>query len=147
MKQMSDSSKVEKEIKVSIPMLPDMELAVSSLASALAQTIELSEEEVDAIKLAVIEACLNSFEHSKSKDQMVHVHFLIKPDALEVVVRDNGKGFDPETVATPKIGDKFGNAGKGKRGWGLHIMKSLMDSVEIKSSPNGTQIIMTKRRN
>jgi serine/threonine-protein kinase RsbW len=144
---MGDSAKVEKEIKVSIPMLPNMELAVSSLASALAQTIELSEEDVDAIKLAVIEACLNSFEHSKSKDQMVHVHFLIKADELEVVVRDNGKGFDPDTVDEPNIGAKIGHSDKGKRGWGLHIMKSLMDSVEIQSSANGTQIIMTKRRN
>lgn len=143
---MGDGTKIEKEIKVSIPMLPDMELAVSSLASALAQTIELSDEDVDAIKLAVIEACLNSFEHSKSKDQMVHVHFLIKPEELEVIVRDNGKGFDPTKVAEPNIGNKIGNAEKGKRGWGLHIMKSLMDSVEIQSSANGTQIIMKKRR-
>jgi len=144
---MADSTKVEKEIKVSIPMLPDMELAVSSLASALAQTIELSEDDIDSIKLAVIEACLNSFEHSKSKDHMVHVHFLIKPEALEVIVRDNGKGFNPDSVSEPDIGDKIGKVDSKKRGWGLHIMKSLMDEVEIHSSQNGTQVVMTKHRN
>lgn len=144
---MGDSGKVEKEIKLSLPMLPNIELAVSSLASALAQTIELSDDDVDAIKLAIIEACLNAFEHSKSKDQMVHVHFLIKEKQLEVIVRDNGKGFDPNSVAEPDIDAKMGNAVKGKRGWGLHIIKSLMDSVEIQSGANGTQIIMKKRRN
>ena len=144
---MADKTKVEREIKVSIPMLPDMELAVSSLATALAQSIDLEEDKVDEIKMAIIEACLNSFEHSKSKDQMVHVRFLVRPKELEITVRDNGRGFDPDVVAEPLISEKIGNnASSNKRGWGLQIIRSLMDSVDIVSSANGTQIIMIKSR-
>jgi serine/threonine-protein kinase RsbW len=143
---MADDKKAEKEIKVSIPMLPDMELAVSSLASALAQSINLKADEVDAIKMSIIEACLNAFEHSKSKDQMVHVRFLVKPKELQIIVRDNGKGFDPLKVAKPDLREKIRNPNAVKRGWGLQIMKNLMDSVEINSGENGTQIVMKKSR-
>lgn len=143
---MGDDTKVEKEIKVSIPMLPDMELAVSSLATALAQSINLKADKVDEIKMAIIEACLNSFEHSKSKDQMVHVRFMVLPKELHIIVRDNGRGFDPVTVKKPDIQEIMSNPQQRKRGWGLKIIESLMDSVDVRSDANGTQIIMTKSR-
>lgn len=143
---MAEETRVEKEIKVSIPMLPDMELAVSSLATALANSINLKPDKVDEIKMAIIEACLNSFEHSKSNDQMVHVRFLVKPKELEITVRDNGHGFDPSKIKKPDIAKKMTDPSEGKRGWGLQIIESLMDSVNIESSVNGTRIIMTKRR-
>lgn len=143
---MAENTQIEKEIKVSIPMLPDMELAVSSLATALAQSINLDSNKVDEIKMAIIEACLNSFEHSRSKDQMVHVRFLVKPDELEIIVRDQGIGFDPNKVAEPNLREIITDERKRKRGWGLKIIRSLMDSVNVVSNSGGTQIIMTKRR-
>ena len=143
---MGDDTKIEKEIKVSIPMLPDMELAVSSLATALAQSINLKPDKIDEIKMAIIEACLNSFEHSKSKDQMVHVRFIVLPKELQITVRDNGRGFDPAKVKKPKMEEIISNPQKRKRGWGLQIIESLMDSVDVSSDANGTQIIMTKSR-
>lgn len=139
------SKQVDKEITVTIPMLPDMELAVSGLATALAKTIDLDEDKVDEIKLAIIEACLNAFEHSKCKDRQVHVNFVIKSKKIIITIRDNGHGFNPEDIARPDITNVMQQDGS-KRGWGLHIIHSLMDKVEIKSDQNGTAIIMTKER-
>lgn len=135
---------MENEIKISIPMLPDMELAVSRLASALAETINLENDKIDEIKMAIIEACLNAFEHSRSKDQMVHVLFRVKPSEFEIIVKDYGIGFDPSQVDEPDLSTKM--HGGTKRGWGLKIMKSLMDDVKIFSGQNGTKIVMTKNR-
>lgn len=137
---MAESDIVEKEIKVSIPMLPDMELAVSKLASTLGESINLDRDKIDEIKMAVIEACLNAFEHSKSKDQMVHVRFRIKVNELEITVKDYGIGFNPNEVKPPK-------GPSPNRGWGIQIMRALMDNVTIESHANGgTQIVLTKRR-
>jgi serine/threonine-protein kinase RsbW len=136
---------IDKEITVSIPMLPDMELAVSGLATALAQTIDLDEDKVDEIKMAIIEACLNAFEHSDSRDRQVHVHFLIKPEKLIITIRDNGQGFNTKSIVSPNIKQVMKSDGS-KRGWGLHIIQSLMDDVKIESDQNGTAIIMTKGR-
>ncbi|HUX06835.1 MAG TPA: ATP-binding protein [Acidobacteriota bacterium] len=141
---MADQSKAEKEIKVSIPMLPDMELAVSRLASTLAESIDLDTDKIDEIKMALIEACLNSFEHSKSKDQMVHVRFRVKPRELEITVKDYGVGFDPEGVEEADINHAIHSPDK--RGWGFKIMRTLMDDVIVSSHPGGTQIKMIKRR-
>ena len=141
---MAGKESVEKEIKVSIPMLPDMELAVSRLASSLAESIDLDPNKIDEIKMAIIEACLNAFEHSQSKDQMVHVRFRLKPKELEITVKDYGVGFDPKGVEEPNIHEKLKSPIK--RGWGLKIMETLMDDVEIFSHQGGTQIVMLKRR-
>jgi serine/threonine-protein kinase RsbW len=133
-----------KEVKISIPMLPDMELAVSRLASALAESINLNSDKIDEIKMALIEACMNAFEHSSSKDQMVHVRFRIKPLELEIIVRDYGVGINLSRVKEPDIRDKL--TAPNKRGWGFKIMRALMDDFRVESDKSGTQITMIKRR-
>jgi len=36
------------------------------------------------------------------------------------------------------------NGGKGRRGWGLKLIKTLMDEVEFEHVDDGTQLKMTK---
>ena len=45
-------------------------------------------------------------------------------------------GFEPEEVEAPRIEDKLKAARK--RGWGIQIIKGLMDEVEINSGAIGT---------
>ena len=63
---------------------------------------------------------------------------------LEVDVLDNGHGFDPTCVVPPEIGKKL--RAPHKRGWGLRIIRSLMDDVRIESGERGTMIVMRKYR-
>jgi len=121
-----------------------MELAVSKVASSIAEAMGLGKDKVDEIKLALIEACLNAFEHSKSKEKKVHIKFKRTDDRLEIIIKDYGVGFDPSKIKEPKIEEKLKSPSK--RGWGLKIMRSLMDSVVINSHKGGTIITMTKRR-
>jgi len=46
----------EKFVDLSIPMLPDMELAATNTAEAVASFAGLSEEKTEEVKLALIEA-------------------------------------------------------------------------------------------
>ena len=66
---------------------------------------------------------------------MVQVEFTMTRDELTVFVRDFGKGFDPNAVRRPTIGEKL--TSKEKRGWGLHLMKSLSDDFRIESIIGG----------
>ena len=61
---------------------------------------------------------------------------------LEIEVRDRGQGFDAEGVESPTPQKTFEE--RRRRGWGLHIIKSLMDEVEITSGEWGTRILMRK---
>jgi anti-sigma regulatory factor (Ser/Thr protein kinase) len=95
--------------------------------------------------MALIEACINAFEHSKS-DSNVFIHFLIEEDSLIVKVIDQGIGFDKTKVEIPKIENKIGKEER-KRGWGLQLIQELMDSVEFESNSDGTIVTMKKNIN
>lgn len=142
------SSDVLREVTLTIPMLADMEIAASKTATAIAEYMDMSPDRQDELRMAVVEACINAFEHSEADDRRVEIHFTIlgdgEPEKLQVTVRDNGAGFAPDEVEEPEIADKLGAASK--RGWGLKIIKGLMDEVEIRSSEEGTVVIMSKLR-
>ncbi len=130
-------------VELKLPVLPDMELSATKTAEIVAKHMELSEEKSAEISMALIEACINAFEHSDSNKQ-IEIHFRIKGDELEIQVTDKGKGFDESKVKIPKIEEKIGS--DHKRGWGLQLIKELMDTVEFETSSEGTTVTMTKKK-
>ena len=130
-------------VELKLPVLPDMELSATKTAEIVAKHMELSEEKSAEISMALIEACINAFEHSESNKQ-IEIHFRIKGDELGIQVTDKGKGFDESKVKIPKIEEKIGS--DHKRGWGLQLIKELMDTVEFESSSEGTTVTMTKKK-
>ena len=89
-------------VELTIPVLPDMELAATKTAEVVAKHMDLDDEQTAEISMALIEACLNAFEHSKSKEQ-VEIHFKIQDDRLIIQVTDKGKGFDKSKVKILKV--------------------------------------------
>ena len=132
-----------REINLTIPMIPDMEVAAIQTAESVLRYMDFTDDQVDEVKHALIEACINAFEHSASAEGKVYIRFMMYPHELVVEIQDYGQGFDVGEVEKPDISRKVG--GEHKRGWGLMMMESLMDAVEIHSGPRGTQISMTKK--
>ena len=137
-----------REVKLTLPMAPDMEIVASQAASSLASFIGMTPDRVDEVRLAVVECCINAFEHSRSEDRKVDITFSLlgdaEPDTLEIAVHDEGVGFSVNDVEEPRIEAKL--RGSRKRGWGLKIMQGLMDEVKILSSSHGTTVVMCKTR-
>jgi serine/threonine-protein kinase RsbW len=137
-----------REVKLTLPLAPDMELAASKTATAMAELLRMSPDKIDEVRMAVVEACINAIEHSQAPDRKVYLTFEVlgedEPEVLRITVRDEGVGFAPENVEVPTIERKISAARK--RGWGLKIIRGLMDSVEIVSGSDGTSIVMTKAR-
>ncbi|MBN1295495.1 ATP-binding protein [bacterium] len=133
-----------KDIYVTVPMIDDMELAVSKTAETLAVMSRFSPDQVDEIRHAVIEACINAIEHSHSLDRKIYLQFRLFSDRLEIRVRDRGKGFDIRRVETPDLKKKL-RTGSRKRGWGLMLISNLMDDVRIEQEDPGTSVIMVKQ--
>jgi PAS domain S-box-containing protein len=134
----------ERFVDLAIPMLPEMELAATKTAEAIATFAGLAEDRTEEVKLALIEACINAFEHSSSKDQVVRINFKLDDDALTIIISDSGKGFDV-TGARRKVAARR-EQGVATRGWGLRIMEELMDDVRIESGDKGTIITLVKQR-
>jgi anti-sigma regulatory factor (Ser/Thr protein kinase) len=126
-------------------MIPDMEIAASKTAEAVAEVMRLDEDKTAEVSMALIEACLNSFEHSRSEDRKVYITFRVEDSELTIILRDNGAGFDPESVEKPDL-ERMLRPGIRKRGWGLKLMEGMMDSLTIESGPDGTVVTMKKKR-
>jgi serine/threonine-protein kinase RsbW len=135
-----------REVSMTIPVAPEMEIVATAQAAALGEYIAMPRDKIDEVKLALVEACINAFEHAECRDEQLHLKFRLgrddKREWLEVEVLDKGKGFDSGKVEEPSIEKSF--VGHRKRGWGLQIIKSLMDEVEITSGGGGTRILMRK---
>ena len=129
-------------VELKLPILPNMELIATQTADIIANHMRLSEEQAGEITMALIEACINAFEHSKT-DSNVFIHFIIEEDSLVVKVIDQGIGFDKTKVEIPKIENKIGKDER-KRVWGLQLIQELMDSVEFESNSDGTTVTMKK---
>lgn len=136
----------QKEIVLSISA--GMELSAAAQAERLAESIHLNRDKIDEVKHALVEACNNAFEHGQSSDRVDLRLRIARPEgrgeALEVTVADRGKGFDSNSVEEPSLEKKL--RGGYKRGWGLKMIRTLMDEVEILSSEKGTTIVMRKFR-
>jgi len=134
----------EAHIGLQVPMLPYIELTAIQTAEAVGTFMGLEEEKSEELKMALLEACINSIEHSQSKDRRLHIDFSINPRELQVIISDRGHGFDAE-AAKEKVRARRAS-GQFKRGWGLKLMEELVDRVEIQSDSNGTTLTLIKRR-
>jgi AraC-like DNA-binding protein len=89
-----------------------------------------------AFLIAMREALTNAITHGNHYDilKKVFIRYVCEADgALSIMIRDEGEGFDPTKVPTPKnIGEDLGR--------GICLMKSCMDEVQFRK--NGTEVHM-----
>ena len=138
------SDKSPPKVELTIPIIPDMELAATKTAEVVAKHMDLDDEKSAEISMALIEATINAFEHSDSAEGNVQIHFVIQGELLVIKVTDRGKGFDKSQVKIPTIEEKI--TSDHKRGWGLQLIQELMDTVEFESTGEGTTVTMTKKK-
>ncbi len=132
-------------VELKLPILKNLQLVATQTAEVVSKHMDLSEDKSAEIPMALIEACINAFEHSESKSE-IYIHFLIDDDNLTIKVIDKGKGFDSTNVKIPNIETKLTTSEK-KRGWGIMLIKELMDTVNFESDHTGTTLTMTKKKN
>ena len=81
------------QVLLTIPMRPDMELAAAQLASVIAESMSFSEEQIEEIQVALIELCINAFEHSQSPDRRVK-KYIMTTDGLEFKISRRRKKLE-----------------------------------------------------
>ena len=131
------------EYEMVIPMGDDSELIAAHTVEQIARRVKFRPEAINQIKTALVEACINAAEHSLSPDRKIYQRFVVEGDKLVVTI--TSRGVVPEQVAGQPGGSTVdrGN-GTSRRGWGLKLIKTLMDEVEFERVDDGTQLKMTK---
>ena len=135
----------DRQMELTLPMVPDIEIAAARAAGNLARELGMSSESIDEMTHAIIEACINAREHSGSADQRIYVRFVGTSHGganprIDVWITDHGRGFSVAEARGRR--QKLGTVHK--RGWGLQIIEAHMDEVEITTSDDGTTIHMAK---
>ncbi len=123
---------------------PHVELDAGHAVETLGLKAGFSHDTLAEVRLAVVEACLNALEYGGGDVEVEVVAHTDGSPWLEVRVVDYGPGFDPAAVPRPQLRTKL--RADRKRGWGLELMRRLMDEVEISSMPGRTQVRMIRRR-
>ncbi|MFZ0390371.1 MAG: ATP-binding protein [Calditrichia bacterium] len=103
-----------------------------------------NEEWQTEVRTALIEAVINAVEHSGSKSGKVEIFFEVDADKLRIIVKDAGHGFD--TAAVKPVDFREKRRRRETRGWGLHLIREAMDTLNIESGPQGTLLKMVKFR-
>ena len=130
------------EFDVVLPMSPRAELVAARAAEEIGAGMGFDDDAVSRIKAALVEACINAFEHCKIKGSKVYLRFVVGNDRLVVQVQNKGALFDrmpaPGTLTEPASGLPH------KRGWGMELMKGLMDEVKLETLSSGARIVLVK---
>jgi serine/threonine-protein kinase RsbW len=103
-----------------------------------------SEEDIFAVHLALEESLINAIKHGNNMDpkKEVKIEYSITSDKIEISMTDQGKGFNPEVVPDPRLGENLYKS----EGRGLLLIQSYMDEVEFNKRGNSVRIVRYKEK-
>lgn len=106
------------------------------------QGCDFCEEAIFSIKLALEEALTNAVKHGNGLDpnKSVTVRWAVDDEKMVVIIRDEGPGFEPDTVPDPTTPDRLPIPS----GRGIMLMKAYMDEVDFRD--RGREVRFCKHR-
>jgi len=108
------------------------------------QEARLSADTVEQFKLAVDEACTNVIKHAYKGDggRSIDVAVIFEPDRCIIRIRDEGQRFRPSEYRSPDLMESVRQRRAG--GFGVQIMRRLMDQVEYRTKGRINEVCLTK---
>jgi serine/threonine-protein kinase RsbW len=127
---------------IKVPSDPDYLTDVDAFLEGTLRGFGVEESAVADIAISVSELVNNAMVHGNKKvlDKRVTVTIGRKNGSIVITVRDEGTGFNPDTVDDPLADENLLK----EVGRGLFIVRSLMDEVDVEPTSDGTTITITK---
>jgi anti-sigma regulatory factor (Ser/Thr protein kinase) len=118
-----------------LPSVPGTERRAVEQVAATVQDLALPAARLERLTTAVAEAVANAIEHGNQNraELPVALTVLVSATALCVRVTDQGGGRPIPAPAMPTLEAKLAG-GQTPRGWGLFLIKNLVDDVHDHSS-------------
>lgn len=125
-----------KEYQSNPEILPEIETYIVGIA----QKHNMDEDKINLLALSVSEAASNSIVHGNGANpaKKVTVSISVINNIFKVVFLDQGTGFDPDEVPDPTAPENILK----DHGRGIHIMKSYLNQLKYKFTPEGTETIL-----
>ena len=121
---------------------------VQAVTEHIARRLGFDEDSLHWTTMAVRESVVNAITHGNASDpaKIVFIDYTATPEFepadFIVSVRDQGRGFDPETVKDPLTPENVLSTS----GRGVFLIRQFMDDVSMRRAPQGgMEVRMTKR--
>ena len=131
----------DRVVEVYIPSELGYEKIPMAAAATVAHRMGFSQDRIDDLKTAVSEAVTNAIEHGNQSnvDIKVMVELTIQDKSLTLNVVDQGKQPIP---AIADGGAEFERQPGYPRGWGMFLIKRLVDEMVISTKPGRNEVRM-----
>jgi len=131
-----------------LPSAPGNErLALARVAESVAD-LGLPEPRLEKLKTAVAEATMNAIEHGNGNraEIPVEVEVTLTGDEIVVAISDQGGELagKPSPAEEPDLLKKL-DGGQSPRGWGLFLIRNMVDAMDITTNGQRHTIWLTMR--
>ena len=118
----------------------------ASAIEAFGRDHALSADDISAVNLALDEILANIISHGyvDHAPHVINVRLTADDRAIHVVIEDNGRPFNPLTWPPPDLDLPIERRPVG--GLGLHIARSVVDSIEYRRDDQTNVLTLTKAR-
>ena len=126
--------------------IPSLLAATRDVHKQIMQEVErhhYDEKSLFAIRLSLEEGLMNAVKHGNKLDPAKHVHVdtTVTNEQAEIIIEDEGPGFDRGCVPDPTAEENLDKCS----GRGILLMEAYMDHVEY--SKGGRRVRMIKKNN
>lgn len=126
---------IAEPVSLRIPSRAEYVLLARLIVSQVGELAGFEQQDIYDLKLAITEAATNVIRHAEVDS--FEIEYRVLSEAVEITVKDAGEGFVEE--------DFTGDPGS-QGGFGLAVIRSLVDEVALESSAGGgTRLRMSRR--
>ena len=131
-----------------LPSEPGNERLALARVAECVQGLGLPDGRLEKLKTAVAEATMNAIEHGNKNRAEIPVEVEVTQNGDEIIVAISDQGGEvssaPEPAEEPDLLKKL-EGGQSPRGWGLFLIRNMVDAMDITINGQRHTIWLTMR--
>jgi serine/threonine-protein kinase RsbW len=131
-----------------LPSEPGNERLALTRVAGTVKDLGLSEARLEKLKTAVAEATMNAIEHGNQNRAEIPVEVEVTQDGDDIIVAISDQGGDAQVgdkaTEEPDLLKKL-EGGQSPRGWGLFLIRNMVDAVKVTTNGQRHTIWLTMR--
>jgi len=131
-----------------LPSEPGNERLALARVAETVQGLGLSDSRLEKLKTAVAEATMNAIEHGNGNRAEIPVEVEVTQNGDEIIVAISDQGGDSSAAGgaaeEPDLLKKL-DGGQSPRGWGLFLIRNMVDAMDITTNGQRHTIWLTMR--
>ena len=131
----------EEKYHLEIESDPNNLITVEEFVNYFCKDVNLPDEKLSNVLLAVTEATTNAIIHANKCDhtKKVTIDASDENSKLIIKIKDEGEGFDPGNIPDPTEPENLLK----DSGRGIYLMKVYMDDLQYNRTPSGMELVLT----